>query len=266
MRVLRILAIALLVSCKTTPDMKPTGFIDRTVTIGSTSYPYVIYVPRDWTPDRKWPVVLFLHGAGERGSDGRRQMQIGASAAIRATPERVPALVVLPQAPPDTQWIGAPADAAMKALDEVVKEYRGDRDLIYLTGLSLGGYGTWHMAMLHPDIFAALVPVCGGIVPNGAATSVRQSPLTQASADPYVFTAERVRHLPVWMFHGSDDKAVSPDESRRMHEALRAAGAEEVRYTEYEKVGHDSWIRAYSDPEMWAWLFKQKRVAPRRSR
>src|SRR5688572_5179481 len=262
MRTLAIPIVALaLLACKTTPPMNETGFIDRTVTIGSTSYPYVVYVPREWTPDRSWPVVLFLHGAGERGSDGRRQMQIGAAAAIRSAPERVPALVVLPQAPAEERWIGPPADAAMKALEEVVKEYRGDRERIYLTGLSLGGFGTWHLSLAHPDVFAALVPVCGGIVPNGSATSVRQSPLTLDAPDPYAFSAARLRHLPVWMFHGSEDTVIHPSESRKMHEALRAAGAE-VRYTEYEKVGHDAWIRAYADAEMWAWLFKQKRPAP----
>lgn len=230
---------------------------DRKVTLGPRSYPYAVYVPPDWTPDRRWPVVLFLHGAGERGSDGRQQ--------TRYSPEQIPALVVLPQAPADERWIGAPAEAAMKALGEVVKEYRGDRERVYLSGLSLGGFGTWHLALAHPDVFAALVPVCGGIVPNGSATSVRQSPLTLDAPDPHAFTAARLRHLPVWMFHGSEDTVIHPSESRKMHDALRAAGAE-VRYTEYEKVGHDAWIRAYADAEMWVWLFKQTRPAPKRSR
>lgn len=253
-----LVILVLLASCTSTNRMTQTGFLDRTVTVGATSYPYVVYIPREWTPARSWPVVLFLHGAGERGSDGRRQMQIGAAAAIHSAPERVPALVVLPQAPADERWIGPPADAAMKALEEVVREYRGDRERIYLTGLSLGGFGTWHLALAHPRVFAALVPVCGGIVPNGSATSVRQSPLTMAAADPHAFTAERLRHIPIWMFHGSEDTVIHPSESRKMHEALRAAGAE-VRYTEYEKVGHDAWNRAYDDAEMWTWLFQQRR-------
>ena len=238
--------------------MKPTGFLDRTVTIGSRAFPYVVYVPREWTPDRSWPVVLFLHGAGERGSDGRRQMQIGAAAAIRSAPERVPALVVLPQAPAEERWMGGPADGAMKALEEVVREYRGDRERIYLTGLSLGGFGTWHLALANPGVFAALVPVCGGIVPNGSAPSVRQSPLSMSEDDPYAFTAEQLRALPVWMYHGSADTVIRPEESRRMHEALRAVGGD-VRYTELEGVGHNAWDRAYGDAEMWKWLFAQKR-------
>jgi|SRR5687767_8296470 len=264
MRTLAIPIVALvLLACKTSPRMKQTGFLDRTVTIESRSYPYVVYVPREWTPDRSWPVVLFLHGAGERGSDGRRQMQIGAAAAIRSSPERVPALVVLPQAPAEERWIGPPADAAMQALEEVVREFRGDRDRIYLTGLSLGGFGTWHLALANSGVFAALVPVCGGIVPNGSAPSVRQSPLTAAAPDPYAFTAERLRSLPIWMFHGSEDTVIRASESRKMHEALRAAGAD-VQYTELEGVGHNAWDRAYGNAEMWKWLFSQQRRLPRR--
>lgn len=258
MRLLALLIALALLSCRTTPPMKETGFLDRTVTIGSHSFPYVVYIPREWTADRSWPVVLFLHGAGERGSDGRRQMQIGVSAAIRSAPERVPALVVLPQAPAEERWIGAPADAAMKALEEVVREYRGDRERIYLTGLSLGGFGTWHLALTNPGVFAALVPVCGGIVPNGSAPSVRQSPLTMSAQDPYALTAKQLRNLPIWMYHGSEDTVIRASESRKMQEALRAVGGD-VRYTELEGVGHNAWDRAYGDAEMWKWLFAQKR-------
>ena len=238
--------------------MMQTGFLDRTVAIAGRSYPYVVYVPRDWSRDRAWPVVLFLHGAGERGTEGQRPAQVGLGSAIRLAPERFPALVVFPQVPLEERWIGAPADAAMQALADVVAEFRGDAERIYLTGLSMGGYGTWHLALAHPDTFAALVPVCGGIVPNGSAASVRQSPLTLAADDPYAFTAERLRHLPIWMFHGADDTVVLPSESRRMREALEAVRAD-VRYTEYPEVGHNSWDRAYGESELWRWLFAQRR-------
>lgn len=239
-----------------------TGFLDRTTTVGSTTYPYVVYVPRNWIHERSWPVVLFLHGAGERGSDGLRPTQVGVGSAIRFEPERIPALVVFPQAPLEGPWIGAAADAAMQALDQTLAEFGGDADRVYLTGLSLGGFGTWHLAIAHPERFAALVPVCGGIVPSGSATSVRQSPLTASAGDPYAFTARAVSKIPVWIFHGADDPVILPSESRRMNEALRAAGAD-VRYTEFPGVGHNAWDRAYGDPGLWKWLFQQRRTLRR---
>jgi predicted peptidase len=251
-----LIASMLSTSCSTTtPD---TGFLDRSITIGSSTFPYVVYVPREWNASKKWPVVLFLHGSGERGVDGLRPTQVGLGAALRTMPDRLPAIVIFPQAPPGTQWIGAPAEAAMQALDRSIHEFSGDAHRVYLTGLSLGGYGVWHLALAHPDRFAALAPVCGGIVPAGSATSVRQSPLTIAAADPYAFTAERLRHLPTWIFHGADDTVVLPSESRKMHEVLRLQNAP-VRYTEYEAVGHNAWDRAYAEPELWAWLFEQQR-------
>jgi predicted peptidase len=238
----------------------PTGFLNRTVVLNGVAYPFVVYVPRDWTPSRAWPVILFLHGAGERGSDGLRPTQVGLGSAIRFAPERVPAVVVFPQAPLEERWIGLPAEAAMDALAQASAEFHGDPERTYLTGLSLGGFGTWHLALLHPHTFAALVPVCSGIVPHGSASSVRQSPLTQAAGDPYRFTAEQLHHLPVWMFHGADDDVIFPSESRSMQAALQVAGGK-VRYTEYPKTGHNAWDRAYAEADLWTWLFQQRRSA-----
>lgn len=257
----RRFAVALLtslamISCATAS--RETGFLHRSVTIGSSTFPYVVYVPRDWTAARRWPVVLFLHGAGERGDDGLLPTQVGLGTAVRTNPDRIPAIVVFPQAPPGTQWIGAPADAAMLAVERSVEEFSGDGNRVYLTGLSLGGYGVWHLALAHPRRFAALVPVCGGIVPAGSAQSVRQSPLTTGAADPYAFVASRLRHHPVWIFHGADDTVVLPSESRRMADALRSEGAA-VRHTEYAGVGHDAWDRAYAGDELWTWLLGQRR-------
>jgi predicted peptidase len=259
MRPALVATLFLLLGCRST-SMTETGFLNREMTAGGTRYPYVVYVPRDWSAAKRWPVVLFLHGAGERGTDGLRATQIGAGSAIRANPERVPAIVVFPQAPPDERWIGAPADAAIEALDRTMAEFSGDPDRVYLTGLSMGGYGSWHLALAHPDRFAALAPVCGGIVPAGTATSTRRSPFTEGAADPYAFTAQALRHLPVWIFHGTDDTVVLPSESRKMHEALVAAGAN-VRYTELPGVGHNAWDSAYGDAKFWQWLFEQRRVS-----
>lgn len=241
--------------CMTPPQ---TGFLDRSVTLGSARYPYVVYVPRDYTPKKAWPVVLFLHGSGERGNDGLRATQIGAGAAIRSAPENVPAIVVFPQAPVESRWLEEPADAAMAALDHVQREFHTDPHRLYLTGLSMGGYGTWHLAMAHPERWAALVVVCGGLLPHPTTTAVRQSPLNAAAADPYAFTAHAVHKLPIWIFHGSDDGVIPVDESRRMHNAL-VQEQTAVRYTEYPGVGHNAWEKAYADPAMWSWLFSQVR-------
>ena len=238
--------------CESVPRTE-TGFLDRS----ARGMPYVVYVPRGWTAATSWPVILLLHGAGERGTDGHRQTQIGAAAAIRSMPEEIPAVVVFPQAPEDACWIGEPAEMAMDALRQAAAEFHGDAFRTYLTGLSLGGFGTWHLALAHPRTFAALVPVCGGIVPHGSATSVRQSPLTKAVGDPYAFVAAQLRDTPAWLFHGADDTVILPSESRQMFAALRAAGAD-VRYTEYKGVAHNSWERAYAEKEMWRWLFRQR--------
>jgi predicted peptidase len=250
--------VAALVSCASVHPMPETGFLNRSVTVEGRAFPYVVYVPRDWKASARLPVILFLHGAGERGSDGLKQTQVGLGSEIRFNPTRVPAIVVFPQAPEDERWIGDPAEAALLALDAAMDEFHGDPDRVYLTGLSMGGFGTWHLALMQPHRFAALVTVCGGIVPHGSAISVRQSPLTMQADDPYAFTAHALRHIPIRIFHGSDDIVVLPSESRRMYEALMREAAD-VKYTEYAGVNHGSWERAYGEPELWTWLFAQKR-------
>jgi predicted peptidase len=253
-----LIILTALVSCRTMAP-RETGFLIRSVVAGGHRYPYSIYVPRDYDRSRRWPVVLFLHGSGERGSDGLRSTQIGAAAAIRANPDRVPAIVVFPQAPLESRWLGEPADAAMAALHAAIAEFHGDPDRVYLTGLSMGGYGTYHLALAHPDTFAALVIVCGGLLPHSTTTAVQQSPLTMSATDPYAFTAHAIRRLPIWICHGDADPVIPVGESRRMVELLRAEGAE-VHYNEYSGVGHNAWERAYGDAEMWRWLLSQRRT------
>jgi predicted peptidase len=238
-----------------------TGFLIRTVTVRGTAYPYTVYLPRAFDTSKRWPVILFLHGSGERGADGLKSTQIGVAAAIRANPDRVPAIAVFPQAPVDSRWLGDPADAAMAALEQSVNEFHGDRSRIYLTGLSMGGYGTWHLALAHPDTFAALVIVCGGLLPHETTTAVQQSPMTMGTNDPYAFTAHALRNLPIRMFHGDADPVIPVTESRRMAEALKQEGAD-ATLVEFAGVGHNSWDRAYGDAELWQWLFQQS-VRPR---
>ena len=168
----------------------------------------------------------------------------------------MPAIAVFPQAPADSRWLGDPADAAMAALEQSVAEFHGDRSRVYLTGLSMGGYGAWHLALAHPNTFAALVVVCGGLLPHETTTSVQQSPLTMGEGDPYASTAHALRHLPIRMFHGDADPVIPVIESRRMAEALRNEGAD-VTYIELAGVGHNAWDRACGDTELWQWLFQQ---------
>jgi predicted peptidase len=234
---------------------RETGFLDRTVRVRGREFPYVVYVPRNFAAAGRWPVILFLHGAGERGTDGQQQMQIGVGAAIRAHPEWVPAIAVFPQVPLGARWLEDPAEAAMAALDEAVAEFHGDAARVYLAGLSMGGYGVYHLALAHPDRFAKLVVVCGGLLPHGSTTTVlQQSPLTMGAADPYAFVAHALRNIPIWLFHGDADPVIPVGESRQMAEALRREGGD-VRYTEYPGVGHNSWSPAFDEAELWRWLF-----------
>jgi len=259
-RIPSLLPIACLaiLSCRTMCP-RETGFLIRTVVVGGTTYPYSVYVPLGFDGSKRWPVILFLHGSGERGMDGLRSTQIGVAAAIRANPGRVPAIVVFPQAPDETRWLGEPAEAAMAALEKSIAEFHGDRSRIYLAGLSMGGYGTYHLALAHPDAWAALVVVCGGLLPHETTTAVQQSPLTMSASDPYAFTAHALRHLPIRIFHGDADPVIPVSESRKMAEALKQEGAD-VSYVEFPGAGHNAWDRAYGDEALWEWLFQQRRA------
>ena len=156
----RLLTIASLVFALATPLVAQhveTGFLDRSITVGGRSYHYQVYVPADYASKSNWPAILFLHGAGERGNDGLLQTAVGLGAAIRQNPSRYPAIVVFPQAPPDSQWVGTPADMAVGALQQTMREFHVDASRVYLTGLSMGGHGTWYVAYRHPELFAAVV-------------------------------------------------------------------------------------------------------------
>src|SRR6185503_11454303 len=125
---------------------RETGFLNRTIKVDSETYKYQVYVPADYTRDKRWPVVLFLHGGGERGVDGLIQTEVGIGSAIRRFPQRYPAIVVMPQAKPDLGWVGPNAEMALKALEKAEGEFSTDKNRVYLTGLSMGGSGTWYLA------------------------------------------------------------------------------------------------------------------------
>lgn len=246
------ITVLLIAGSPAAAQTRETGFLDRTIAFQGAERRFQVYVPLGYARDRAWPVILFLHGAGERGADGLRPTEIGLAEAIRWNRDRFPALVVFPQVThPDSFWAGADKLMTLAALDATIAEFGGDPDRIYLTGLSMGGFGTWRTAAEHPERFAAVVPIAAG----------RLDPLPIGSPprpdDPYMEVAKRVSHLPIWVFHGQLD-SISVRAARGHVAALRTLGAD-VRYTEYEGVGHDAWTRAYADPALWTWLFAQKR-------
>lgn len=240
-----------------------TGFLDRNLVLQGETYRYQVYVPSNWTPARAWPVVLFLHGAGERGQDGLIQTQVGIGSAIRRFPDRYPAIVVMPQCREGAWWNHLPMQAmALAALDRAVKEWNGDPARLSLTGLSMGGYGTWAIAFRLPGKFAALAPICGGVSRRDIPAVNAAVPFpAEGAPDAFKAVAEVVARTPIWVFHGEKDPTIPVSESRGMVAALKALGAD-VRYNEYPGVGHDSWTAAYSEPDFPAWLLAQRLAAP----
>lgn len=234
-------------------------FLSRTAVVDGKSYGYRVFVPGGAKIKKNPPVLLFLHGAGERGDDNLAQTKVGLGPAIIKNRESFPFVVVMPQCPKGRWWPEPEMQAiAMKALEDAVKEFKGNKSRTYLTGLSMGGYGAWAIVRGNPGKFAALAIICGGI------TSPRNVPIpagAQESSSPedlYTTTARKVGRTPVWVFHGSADRIVPVTESRKMVEAIKAAGGK-VRYSEYEGVAHNSWDSAYGEPEIFTWLLSHRR-------
>jgi predicted peptidase len=241
-----------------------TGFLDRVITLGSVSYRYQVYVPVNYVRGKALPVILFLHGVGEGGEDGLLQTQVGLGPAIRQARQRFPFIVVFPQARHDQLWTGEMATLALKTLDQTVEEFKADPQRLYVTGISMGGFGTWYVAAKAPGKFAAIVPICGFVnvkrpdLPAERKTSVMKDNPFAKSPDPYVAVASQISKVPTWIFHGGADPVISPDESRRMFQTLKASGFD-VKYTEYDGVAHDAWDRAYAEPDLVPWLLSHRR-------
>ena len=237
-----------------------SGFLNRAVTVDGKEYRFQVFVPREYRSSTQWPVILSLHGGGERGNDGLIQTEVGLGRAIRRHADRFPAIVVFPQAPTgDTPgWQSFGARIALAALDRTLAEFATDKSRVYLTGLSMGGNGSWYLAYHHPDRFAAVVVVCGRVSErrNTEGTAVSPAIAPDSGADPFTPVAQRIRHLPIWIFHGDADPTVPVAESRGMAEALQKAGAN-VQYTELPNVGHNAWDRAYDRADVFEWMFKQ---------
>lgn len=237
--------------------MPATGFLSRTVTVNATTYRYQVYVPADFTPEKKWPVILFLHGAGERGGDGVQQTEVGLGPAIRQHPERFPCIVVFPQCRLSNVWFGDMETQALQALEQSINEFNGDAQQVYLTGISMGGYGTWYLAARHSQKFTAIAPICGGVVPPPTFPFPPDVAAQVPTEKPYETIAQRLGKTPVWIFHGDMDPTIPVSESRQMTAALEKFGGN-VKYTEYEGVNHNSWDRAYAEPEFVLWLLSHR--------
>ena len=196
---------------------------------------YLLHVPEGYDKDsqKKWPLMLFLHGAGERG-DNLDVVKTHGPPKIVQTRKDFPFIVISPQCRTNEWWM--PYEL-MILVDEVSARYRVDADRVYLTGLSMGGYGTWSTAMTYPNRFAAIAPICGGGDPSEVAT---------------------IKHIPAWVFHGGKDPVVPVIRGEEMVEALKKIGAP-VKCTVYPEAQHDSWTETYNNQELYDWMLKQKR-------
>lgn len=205
-------------------------------------YPFQLFVPQGYDADKRqrWPLMIFLHGSGERGADLAQVTRWGPPHIVAEHPG-TPMLIVSPQLEGGGDWDVAKLD---RLLADVRKRYRVDPARIILTGLSLGGMATWRWALAHPQAFAAIAPVAA------------KTPIEEAC---------RLKDLPIWAFHGDDDDAVPLRGDVDMVDAVRAcAGAVKPKLTVYPATDHLSWVPAYDDPALWRWLSEQRRPAPAR--
>jgi predicted peptidase len=203
--------------------------------VKKVGYRYLLDLPQDYAQKPDWPLLVFLHGSGERGSDISTVSIYGPPLEIRKG-RKIPMVVASPQCPDGEVW---DPDAVVALVEHLCGTLKIDRRRILLTGLSMGGYGVWETGILRPDLFAALVPLCGG-------GGVR------------FLNVDRLKEVPVWCFHGARDEAVDVGESRKMVKLLDASGGK-VRYTEYPDAAHNCWSRTYGDPKLYQWLLEQSR-------
>ena len=216
----------------------------------SDTLPYRLLKPLNPGAEEKFPIVIFLHGAGERGADNESQLKHISNLFLDSKNRgKFPCYVLAPQCPKNEAWANysgksgsnktssKPSKLVVKLLVQIMREYPIDSTRIYLTGVSMGGFGTWHLLAEHPQMFAAAVPICGG-----------------GDTD----SAVKLQDIPIWAFHGAKDEIVNPENSRKMIKALQKLGAL-PGYTEYPDIAHDSWVQAYQEPHLLPWLFKQKK-------
>lgn len=206
---------------------------------------YLLFLPEGYKqePQKRWPLMLFLHGSGERGTNLARVAVHGPPKIVKNRPD-FPFILVSPQCPGGELWSD---DAVLALLDEIQDKYRVDENRVYLTGLSMGGYGAWSLGMRYPDRFAAIVPICGGgsLLPIIVPAPGKESAL---------------KRLPVWAFHGAKDTVVPMEQSEALIQALKKLGNANTRLTIYPDAGHDAWTETYNNQELYDWLLQQTRA------
>lgn len=200
---------------------------------------YLLYLPDEYPEsNRDWPLILFLHGAGERGNDLEKVKVHGPPKLIAGENKEFPFVIASPQCPQEDWWSSDVQIAGLDALlSEVMSRHRIDRDRVYVTGLSMGGFGTWRLAVEYPERFAAIAPICGKGNPERVG---------------------RISQLPIWVFHGAKDNTVPIKDSEEMVDALKKSGSD-VKFTVYPDAGHDSWTKTYNNPELYEWLLRHGR-------
>ncbi|MBI5387016.1 MAG: prolyl oligopeptidase family serine peptidase [Verrucomicrobia bacterium] len=205
---------------------------------------YLLFLPKDYDAKsgKRWPLLLFLHGAGERGTNLWKIAVHGPPKIVKDKPE-FPFITVSPQCPNGETWS---SDLLMNLLDNVIDQYAVDTNRVYLTGLSMGGFGTWTLGTQYPERFAAIAPICGG----GEWVRV-------VLAGGRKLTA--LKSLGVWAFHGAKDPVVRLEESERMVEAFKKAGCTDVKLTVYPEAQHDSWTESYNNPALYEWFLQHQR-------
>ncbi len=252
-RMSRLILVSLLVfSLKTYGQINEVSLFDKLLYINrNDTLPYRLLKPVNPQAKKTFPLVIFLHGAGERGNDNEVQIKhITESFLDPDNRGRHACYLIAPQCPKKMSWSNhsrdgktvtlkekptKPMQLLIELIEKIEREFPVDKSRIYVTGLSMGGYGTWDLIARYPDRFAAAIPICGG-------------------GDSQ--TAQRIYHVPLWAFHGARDKVVDPVQSRTMIQAIQDAGGD-PGYTEYPDVEHDSWVYAYREPYLLPWLFKQ---------
>ena len=232
-----ILAFGIL-SAKQSPNQFVTK-LHHKISLG-----YQLYLPDEYDSekDKEWPVILFLHGAGERG-DNLELVKKHGPPKLAHQGKYLPFIIISPQCPKNELWDNI---SLVALLDHLLDSYKCDRSRVYLTGLSMGGFGTFSLGLTHPDKFAAIAPICGGGEWIRVYGAKRAKP-------------EAFKTLAVWAFHGLKDGVVLPSESQRMVDTLKKAGCEDVKLTLYPDAGHDSWTITYENPKLYDWFLKHTR-------
>lgn len=238
-----LIILFMICNCATTrrQDLKGSGqtphqfqqTLQKTVDLS-----FLLYLPQDYARSEKdYPLILFLHGAGERGDDLNLVKIHGIPKMIEQGKD-FPFIVISPQCPIDRWWVDPWLLEALNALlDQTIAKYRVDESRVYLTGLSMGGFGAWALSMMYPEKFAAIAPICGGGMP---------------------WMAFRIKDIPIWAFHGAKDPVVPIQRSEEIVEALKKIGGN-IKFTIYPEAGHDSWTETYNNPELYKWFLEHQK-------